>query len=74
MSGDVKALFHRWGETSSIIPTSPMVGGHGGGVVRGMVAIVEFEDGTVAEISPQYIRFLYSPHDQYEFNKEDAKK
>jgi len=65
--GDHKALFHRWSDTSSIIPPSPMVGGHGGGEVRRTLAIVEFEDGNVAEISPEYIRFLDRNKEKAEF-------
>lgn len=58
--GDRKALFHRWVEKSKVVPPSMMVGGHPGGTVSGVVAIVEFEDGTVEEMYPYKIKFLDS--------------
>lgn len=70
-----KALFHRWGEESRVIGPSPLRGGHSGGSVHFTVAIVEYEDGTVGKVSPECIRFLDSPHDQYEFiEREDTKQ
>ena len=53
----MKALFHRWEDKSWIVPPSPMVGGHQGGVVRGVFAIVEMEDGTVREVEPEKVKF-----------------
>lgn len=55
--GNMKALFHRWEDKSWIVPPSPMVGGHPGGVVRGTYAIVEMEDGTVREVEPIKVQF-----------------
>lgn len=52
-----KAVFHKWSSYSNIIPPSPMVGGHGGGVVSGTVAIIETADGTVLEVYPTEIQF-----------------
>lgn len=52
-----KAMFHRWEDKSWIVPPSPMVGGHPGGVVRGTYAIVEMEDGTVREVEPLKVQF-----------------
>lgn len=69
-----KALFHKWAEKSEIVPPSYLKGGHGGGVVRGVVAIVEYEDGTVGEVLPENIRFLDSPHDQYGFTEREARE
>ena len=43
----IKAIFHRWAEKSWVVPPSPLVGGHSGGTVRGVFAIIEMEDGTV---------------------------
>lgn len=48
-----KAIFHRWRDVSQIVPPSPMMGGHGGGVVRDTFAIVEYEDGSIWSIAPE---------------------
>lgn len=56
--GGKKALFHRWTERANIVPLSPMVGGHAGGVIKDTAGIVEFEDGTVGEFHVQQIRFV----------------
>lgn len=53
----IKAIFHRWAEKSWVVPPSPLVGGHSGGTVRGVFAIVEMEDGTVREVEPTQIKF-----------------
>lgn len=53
-----KAYFHRWADKAEIVPPSVLKGGHGGGIVRGVLAIVEYEDGTVGEVLPEYIRFI----------------
>ena len=53
-----KAIFHTWSEVSKVVPPSNMIGGHPGGVVKGMVAIIEYEeDGTVHECNPNEVRF-----------------
>ena len=52
-----KALFHGWAEVSKVIPPSPMIGGHGGGVVADVFGIVEYDDGSVECLHPEYIRF-----------------
>ena len=62
-----KAMFHRWAEVSQIVPPSPMVGGHLGGVAKDIVALVEFEDGTIRELSPNRIRFLDNYFKDYSF-------
>ena len=53
-----KALFHKWTERSQVIPPSPMVGGHGGGVMKAPFGIIEYEDGKIAEVDPTSIQFL----------------
>lgn len=53
-----KALFHRWTERAYIVPPSPMVGGHNGGVIKDTAGIVEYEDGTVAEVYATNIKFV----------------
>ena len=41
-----KALFHTMEQCSRIVPPSLLAGGHNGGVVGEVLAIVEYEDGT----------------------------
>lgn len=53
----VKAIFHRFSERSEIIAPSPMKGGHGGGVLKWTVAIVEYENGVVSEVEVTKVRF-----------------
>lgn len=52
-----KALFHCWEQKSQLLGASLMLGGHPGGVVSGMVALVEYEDGTMHEEYPRDVRF-----------------
>lgn len=52
-----KAVFHKWSQYSNIIPPSPMIGGHGGGVVSGTRAIIETANGVVLEVQPTEIQF-----------------
>lgn len=51
-----KALFHLWEQNSQVI--SPLVGGHGGGVVSTLFGIVELEDGKVMRVAPHQIQFV----------------
>lgn len=53
-----KALFHRWVERQYIVAPSPMVGGHTGGTVKTITALVEFEDGTCDLVDPSEIKFV----------------
>lgn len=41
--------------------------------IKTLRALVEYEDGTVEEVAPVSIRFLDSPHDQYDFTEREAK-
>ena len=66
-----KALFHCWEQTSDVIGPSPMVGGHSGGVIAGVVAIVEREDGRVGRVRPEDIRFCDNKFQEYAFEEED---
>lgn len=54
-------LFHRWADVAEIVPPSNMVGGHGGGVVRAVVGIIELEGGKVVTAYPERITFLDTP-------------
>lgn len=68
-----EALFHRWSEKADIYAPSPVVGGHGGGAVKWTVAIIEYEDGQVAEVMPCDIRFLDRNERKYT-EREDTKQ
>lgn len=49
--------FHTWEHWSRVVEPSLMVGGTPGGVVGGVLGIVEFPDG-VKEIHPTKIKFV----------------
>lgn len=52
-----KALFHTFEQYSEIVPPSIAVGGHSGGVIAEVFAIVEYEDGTVGRVRISLLRF-----------------
>lgn len=54
---DRKAIFHKWNTFKNVIPASPMIGGAPGGQIEYTLGMVEFEDGTIAEVAPHKIRF-----------------
>lgn len=58
MIGDKKALFHCWAMRYELVGASPLRGGHPGGQLSQLFGIVEFENGVVAELVPQEIRFV----------------
>lgn len=64
-----KALFHRWTEEAGVLPPSIMKGGHSGGQIRTAFAIVEYEDGTIALVLPQKIRFIDNKFKEYDFTE-----
>lgn len=65
------AYFHRWSDTSQIVPPSPMVGGHNGGVISCTLGIIEYEDGHVQECYPSDIKFTNKPMERPEVNLMD---
>ncbi len=59
-----KAYFHCWEDKAEIIPPAAGTGGHCGGVVRCILAIVEYiDDGTVQEVYPSRIVFEHERKD-----------
>ena len=52
-----KAIFHCWSQESQIVSPSILKGGHNGGTVSGVLAIVEYENGQVDKVQPERIRF-----------------
>ena len=74
VNGKLKAIFHFWGNRSKIAPPSNLLGGHNGGVVSGVVGIVEIEDGTILCVTdPTAIRFTDNIFSEYSFD-ESAKE
>ena len=55
-----KALFHRWEDKAEVVGESPLFGGHAAGQIRGVLGIVEDENGCIAEVLPSRIKFLDS--------------
>lgn len=66
-----KALFHCWNYISNVVDASPLIGGHPGGVIGYMTAIVEFEDGSIAFIHPQNIVFVPGIFEDYSWDVEE---
>jgi hypothetical protein len=62
-----KALFHRWSDKGSIIPPSPMIGGHNGGTFTVPIAIIEYDDGAVVECFPSEVKFVDSKIKEFAF-------
>lgn len=67
-----KALFHRWTEKKEIVSPSVMCGGHSGGQIQQTFGLVEFEDGSVAEVYPNKIKFVPGKLNQYAFPEEPS--
>lgn len=59
-----RAKFHQWVQESWVIEPSPMVGGHPGGQMSTVYALVEFEDGTCDLVRPTLIKFLEEESDE----------
>ena len=53
----MRAIFHKWYESSELVGESPLRGGHPGGAIKGMHAIVEYENGAVECVHPCCVRF-----------------
>ena len=66
------ALFHMWEEHTDIIAPSPMVGGHGGGVLKCVMGIIETEEGYVVRVEPTSITFVDQKIKEYCFEPEGS--
>lgn len=73
-AGTENALFHCWEQASNVIAPSPMVGGHGGGVVSGIYGIVELGNGSIRRVQPEDIVFIDNKFEEYAFFVEDESK
>ena len=54
---DVKCMFHCWINEAKVIPPSMMVGGHRGGQLWDVLALVETEDGHMMKVYPSEVIF-----------------
>ena len=43
-------------QRSRVIEPSSLIGGHSGGTFAYPIAVIEFEDGTISEVSPNEVR------------------
>lgn len=50
--------FHGFYQESNVIPPSPLVGGHSGGVIAYPVAIIENRRGKLMEVEATSIQFV----------------
>lgn len=66
IAGGKKAIFHRWADHAELIDAAAF--GSNGGVIKWTTALVEYEDGRVAEVLPREIRFTEPPHRDFNFN------
>lgn len=64
-----EALFHRWADYSTVVGESALLSGHSAGEIKRTYAIVEYEDGTVAEVEPSKIKFATGIFNQYSFDE-----
>ena len=55
-----RAFLHCFAPVAEIVPPSIMKGGHNGGQLAELTALVEFEDGIVQRVEPECVRFLDS--------------
>ena len=69
-----RAMFHRWEQRADVVDASPLRGGHPGGQYWITLGIVDYEDGSMDEISPRKIRFLDSKglFAQYQFENSNG--
>lgn len=56
-----RALFHRWIEESTVVEASLLIGGAPAGRISYTSGIVEYENGVVQCVKPEYIRFTDVP-------------
>lgn len=67
--GDELGYFHTWEQVSTVLDPSPLRGGHPGGTISQMYALVEFGDG-VKRVQPYEVKFVDEQNDILsEFNK-----
>ncbi len=65
-----KAICHGFFQEAHVVPPSLLKGGHSGGQVSSVFALVETEEGRVHRVAPDCIRFLDSKgiFEQYDWS------
>lgn len=63
-----EALFHQWFTHSQVVPPSNLAGGHAGGQMSTLLALVEFENGTMHAVPSYRVKFLDTPWKMAEFD------
>ena len=66
-----KALFHRWADFAQV--SNPILQGDVGGQLWSVLAIVEYEDGTVATVPCSSIEFVDQKVSEYHYPEEVRK-
>lgn len=66
---DTPGLFHMFATISDCIEPSLMKGGHPGGIISRVVAIVELNDGRVVYANTEDVRFCDDKHREYCFKE-----
>lgn len=69
-----KALFHKWAEEAYPVPPSYILPNDKGGQKTYAVGIIEYENGTVAEVEPNCITFADDLISQYVFKERNDVK
>ena len=62
-----KALFHRWEDKSEIRDAT--MRGTISGVIKGTLAIIEYEDGVISECYPYEVKFCDNKFNEYAFTE-----
>lgn len=68
---DKKALFHKWNEFSKPVPGGITPIDPPPGEIKYTLGMVEYEDGTVEEVAPHYIKFIDNKIKEYDFKAGD---
>lgn len=68
------AFFHGFFTEAYVAPASALKGGHPGGQVSTVQALVELRDGCVLRVDPQRIRFLDSRARFEEYDRSEPEK
>lgn len=67
-----KALFHMWENFSKPVAGELHIGGAPAGTLSFILAIVEFEDGTVDRVLPQEVKFVDNKFSEYSFEYKEG--
>lgn len=71
-SFEVKGLCHGIFAIADVIAPSPLKGGHPGGQISSLMALVEFEDGTLQRVNVEDIQFCDNKFRDYAFPEKEG--